>query len=206
MKHSPSTSPINTEQTIALTAKDVPKYFDFYRICATIPYHQKSLYDSNSIYYKVLYSFEESFYDFVITSEEISYTKTLFDNFNVFIFLTMSDYSFKLGSSGIEFQDGNEEYLKLHLEQYVHKNHYTSEGSNPIYMQQEYYGGMLLLPKQYILKDIEFIIEPRTKNTSSYVCDKFFGVDTDSIFSPILITPSLAKKHGFQYHGNRYLY
>lgn len=202
-----TTSSLPNNNSLVVKKKDSPKYFNFYSIYSYPSHNSKeqSQYSSSTIFYSVLYEFTESIYDFVIYSEEINYTEDLFDNYNILVFLTMSDYSFALNSDGIHFENENEEYLTLNLIETVHKNNYNNGNSNPIYMQPQYYGGIILLPKQYILQDIQFNIQ-EVDTSSKYMCDKYYGRDDSNVFGQTLLTPALSKKHNFQQHHNRNLY
>lgn len=201
------TSPIDLNGTVTVTQKNGLNYFDFYSIHG---YRMHTIDESlqfnpNVIHYRVLYDFDESLSNFTIRSNEISYTEDLFNNYNILIFLTVSDYSLKLDKDGIQFQDDKEEYITLNLIENVHMNHYYSENSDSTYMQPEYYGGIILLPKQYILQEIEFHIKS-ADHSKQYICEKYHSLEFDPIFSQNILTPSLSKKHGFQEHDNRYLY
>lgn len=193
--------------TLTVVQKPTLKNFEFYSIYSYFPYHSKefSEHNSNEIFYTVLYEFTEFFYDFTIYSNDLDYTENLFENYNIFIFLTLSDYSFTLDTNGIQFIDGNEERLNINLIEDVHKNSYNNGISDPIYMQPEYHGGIVLLPKQYILKDVNFNIN-RVNDCIEYKCDKYYGRDIANISSETLLTYDLCKKYNFKEFSNRYLY
>lgn len=198
------TSHINWDKTITVTPKDTLHYFEFYPIYG---YRTRIMEEEafDTIYYNVLYNFKENFPNFIIHSNEISLTEDLFINYNVLLFLTLSDYSLKLDTEGIQFQNDQEEFMTLHLIEDVHRNYYYDGNSNPMYMAPQYFGGIILLPKQYILQEIQFDIKP-ADHSKQYVCEKFHSIEFDSIFSHTTLTPSLATKHNFQQHDNRHLY
>lgn len=201
-----TTSNIPTNSPLTVVTKESPKYFDFFSIYSYSSYNSKiqSQYDSNTIFYDVLYEFNSTIYDFLIYSKDLDYTPDLFENYNVLAFLTMSDYSFKLDSDGIQFEDENEEFLTVNLIENVHENYYNNGNSDPIYMQPQYFGGVILLPKHYILKDINFNIKS-ADNSTQYRCEKYHGVDHLNVFSETLLTPSLSKKHNFNEYSGRIL-